>query len=339
MSDVPRPKILVLPPDPMYERTMSARAREVLEGLGTVERNLTGRNLSREEVAALLPGCQAVMTSYDPPRFDAGLLDAAPDLRIIGHTGGSIKQFISPVVFERGIVVAHAAMPIAQSVGEWALTVTLMALRGAHTVNGVMHAGGGWPIIGGTDLGHELYHKRVGIIGTSMTGKTFIRLLKPFDVEVWVYDPYLSDDEAAELGVRRVHSLEELMAACDIVSNHAPTTEETNGMIGARQLGLVQDGALFVNTARAAAVDYDALLKELQTGRFAAALDVFVQEPLVADSPFRTLPNVILSPHVAGNTVESRKRRGETIAEEFARFFGGQPLRYQVTIDMLPIMA
>ena len=110
-------------------------------------------------------------------------------------------------------------------------------------------------------------------------------------------------------------------------------------MIGAKQLGLLHDGALFVNTARAAAVDYDALTRELQSGRIDGALDVFPKEPLVAGSPLRGLPNVLLSPHVSGPTVEARRRMGEAMADEFARFFAGEPLRYGVTKPMLATMA
>jgi phosphoglycerate dehydrogenase-like enzyme len=184
-----------------------------------------------------------------------------------------------------------------------------------------------------------LYHKRVGVIGASMVGRALIKLLKPFGPDIMVYDPYLSDERAAGLGVRRV-DLDELMSTADVITNHAPTTEETEGMVTSRHWSSVKDGALFVNTARAAAVDYDALLRELQTGRITAALDVFpLPEPLAEESPFRKLPNVILSPHAAGLTAESLLRIGETVADEFVRFFAGQPLRYGVTADMLRTMA
>jgi phosphoglycerate dehydrogenase-like enzyme len=330
--------ILVLPSGELYREIMSPRAEAALQSLGTVVRVTGGqRNVTQEQIADLLPEADAVLTSWGAPRFDAALLARAPRLKIIGHAAGSIKGFIMPEVFDRGIAVTHAAAIIADAVGEWALTVTLMALRQAHVFNRVMHEGG-WAKreLG---FGQELYRKRVGIVAASMTGRAFIRLLKPFDVEIVVYDPYLSEQRAQELGVRRAETLDEVFATCDIVSNHAPTTPETAGMIGAAQLKLLRDGALFVNTARAAAVDYDALTRELQTGRIRAALDVFPKEPLEQESPLRGLPNVILSPHVAGGTVESRLRLGEAIVDEFVRFFSGQPLRHRVTKEMLATMA
>ena len=330
-------KILALPHSPLYEQIMSPRAREVLEGLGTVEWNETGRVLTQDEVIERIPGCAAVLTTWGAPDFDEKLLAAAADLKIIGHAAGSIKYFIPPLAFERGIAVTHAAITTADTVAEWALTVMLLALRKVHIVDRAMQSGEAWPNYRGLQP-LELYRKKVGIIGASMVGRALIKLLKGFDPDIMVYDPYLSEERAAELGVRRV-DLDELMSTSDVITNHAPTTPETDGMVTARHLASVRDDAVFVNTARAAAIDYDALLKELQTGRITAALDVFpLPEPLAEDSPFRKLPNVIVSPHAAGSTVESLFRIGETVAEEFARFFDGQPLKYGVTADMLATM-
>ncbi len=270
--------------------------------------------------------------------FDEELMDAAPDLRIIGHAAGSIKRFIPPEVFERGVVVTHAANTIADSVAEWTLTAMLIALRRVHTVDRAMRAGEAWPVYKTLEPA-GLYGKRVGVIGASHVGRALIRLLQPWDTNTLVYDPYLKDEDAAGMGVRRVETLDELVTTSDVITNHAPTTEATRGMLDARLWDLVKDGAVFVNTARADAVDYDALLKTLQTGRITAALDVFPEEPLEENSPFRNMPNVILSPHAAGLTLESKLRLGETVADEFARFFSGEPLRHEVTADMLSTMA
>jgi phosphoglycerate dehydrogenase-like enzyme len=322
----------------LLDEIMPVQAVEALEGLGEVVWNTTGQILKHDEVAERIGGCAAVVTSWRPPVFDNALLDAADGVRIIGHAAGSVKHFITPSVFERSIAVTHASETMADAVAEWTLTMILVGLRRVHTVDRAMQSGEVWPDY----LVHrpaELFRKRVGVVGASHVGRAVIRLLKPFDAEVLVYDPYLSDEDAATLGVRRVDSLEELMASSEVITNHAPTTDETSGMLDARLWGAVKDGVLFVNTARAAAVDYDALLRELQTGRISAALDVFESEPLAVDSPFRRLPNVILSPHAAGNTIECRLRLGETVVDELARFFAGEPLRHEVTADMISKMA
>jgi phosphoglycerate dehydrogenase-like enzyme len=153
-----------------------------------------------------------------------------------------------------------------------------------------------------------------------------------------VYDPYLSDRERERLGVRRV-SLDELFATSDVVSLHAPSTEETKAMITARHFRALRDGALFINTARTWVVDREAMLEALQTGRFRAVLDVFYQEPLPADDPLRDLDNVLITPHISGLTVESRLRLVEAIAEDVRRFFAGEDLVLAVPWDRLKIMA
>jgi phosphoglycerate dehydrogenase-like enzyme len=331
-------KILVLPQGTLYQEIMSPHAEEVLRSLGEVVHYTGEGRITAEDISDLLPGTDAVITSWGAsPKFDEQLLLHADRLKIIGHIAGTIKGFIGPEVFDQGIAVTHAASTIAESVGEWALTATLVSLRKAHQFNATMHAGG-WSKRE-TGFGHELIRKRVGVIAASMTGRAFIKLLKGFEVDILVFDPYLTAERAAELGVRRAETLDEVFASCDVVSNHAPTTPETNGMIGAPQLAKLRDGALFVNTARAAAIDYDALTRELQSGRIDAALDVFPKEPLDPASPLRGLPNVVLSPHVAGATVESRSRLGETVVEDIARFFAGQPLQHGVTKAMLATMA
>jgi phosphoglycerate dehydrogenase-like enzyme len=120
---------------------------------------------------------------------------------------------------------------------------------------------------------------------------------------------------------------------------HLPVTEETHRMLGARELALIQDGAVFVNTARSWAVDQEALAAELAQGRFWAALDVFDTEPLPLDHPFRGMDNVLLSPHVAGLTLDSQGSLMAEMIDEAERFFVGQPLQHQVTRDMLATMA
>ncbi|MGH2369707.1 MAG: hydroxyacid dehydrogenase, partial [Chloroflexota bacterium] len=286
-------RILVLPPTGLYAEIVSPAAERKLAEVGTVDRNTSDKNLTRDEVVERIAGSDAVLTSWGAPVFDQELLDRAPNLKIIAHAAGTIKGFIKPEAFDRGIAVTHAASLIADSVGEWALTVTLAALRRVVDFDRMMRlgpdaesqSGGGRPRGWGEDkraIGHgtELYGKRVGIVAASMTGRAFIRLLAPFNCDVVVYDPYLSAERTKELGARKVDDLGELMSSCDIVSNHAPTTPETNGMISAAHLARLRDGALFVNTARAAAIDYQALTVELMNGRIRAALDVFPKEPL-----------------------------------------------------------
>jgi phosphoglycerate dehydrogenase-like enzyme len=344
-------KLLVLPPVRLRADLLAPAAERRLDALGTVERNALERDFTREEVLARIGDVDALLTSWGAPQLDATLLAAAPRLRLVGHAAGSVKGFVHPEVFARGIAVTHAAWPMAEAVGEWALAATLAALRRVVEFDRSMRLpppppdeAGARPRGWGAEKrqigwGRALYGKRVGVIAASMTGRVFIELLKPFGCEVVVYDPYLSPERATALGVQRAATLDALMSTCEVVANHAPLTEETRGMVSAAQLARLPDGALFVSTANAHTVDFEALTRELAGGRIHAALDVYPREPLPQDSALRTLPNVVLNPHVAGATVESRFNLGATIVAEFERFFAGQPLRFGIIREQFAIMA
>jgi phosphoglycerate dehydrogenase-like enzyme len=241
-------------------------------------------------------------------------------------------------VFEQGITVTHGARAIAHAVADMCVCLIWTMLRQTHKLDAGLKSGTSWTETKAAGMGREFIGQRVGVLGAGHTGRTFIQLIRRLDCEVWVYDPYLSEEAAAELGARKAE-LDEVLSQCPIVSCQLPTTDETFRMIGARELALLQDGAIFCNTARSRVIDMDALLAELQSGRFQAALDVFDQEPLPQDSPFRKLNDAILTPHVAGATIEARQRQGQYMVDEMRRFLAGEPLLYQVTKEMLAIMA
>lgn len=332
-----RRKILFLPPVSLARDILSERAREILGGLGEVIWNDSDRDYTQEELAKLLPDAEAVVTSWGSPSFTPELLEKAPKLRIVGHAAGSVKHLMPKEGYDRGIVVLSAASVIADPVAEYTLWAMLDMQRNLSCCEKVMKEERGWRWCNkGTS--HELFFKRVGLVGASMVGRRVIELLRPFHCDVMVYDPYLSEEDAVTLGVRRV-SLLELFATSDIVSVHAPTTPETREMIKAEHFRAMREGALFINTARSWVVDQAAMVEELRTGRIRAVIDVFDQEPLPPEDPLRTMDNVFLTPHVAGYTVEARLRQVEAIAEDMARFFAGEPPRLAVSWERLRIMA
>lgn len=200
-----------------------------------------------------------------------------------------------------------------------------------------MRAGEVWPEAAGVTT-YEIAGRRVGLLGMGYVGRCAARLFRAVGAEVWAYDPYLTPERAGELGVRKAE-LDELLRSCPIISVHLPVTEETRHMLGARELALIPDGAVFVNTARAWVIDQDAMVHELATGRFWAALDVFDREPLPPEHPLRAMPNVLLTPHVAGRTVDSYAGLMALMIDEVGRLAKGEPLRYAVTRDMLATMA
>jgi phosphoglycerate dehydrogenase-like enzyme len=284
-----------------------------------------------------LPGAEAVITSWGSPAFTPELLAVADKLRIVGHAAGSVKHLMPKEGYDRGIVVLSAAAVIADSVAEYTLWAMLSMQRDLYQYEALMKEARTWQRMA-QGYAHELYYKRVGIVAAGLIGRRVIELLRPFHCEVVVYDPYLSEAESRQLGVQRV-ALDELFATSDIVSIHAPTTPETEAMIGAPHFQAMQDGALLINTARTWVLDQDAMVDELETGRIRAVIVVYDEEPLPPDSPLRDLDNAFLTPHVSGHTTESRARLVEAVADDMRRFFEGAPLKLAVSWERLKIMA
>jgi len=181
----------------------------------------------------------------------------------------------------------------------------------------------------------ETFRAVVGIIGAGFVGKELIRLLKNFEVEILLSDPYKSAEQARHLGARKVE-LEELFSTSDFVCLCAPLTDETRGSIGKEQLSLIKDNAVLINTARAAIIREDELIEELEKGRFVACIDVTdPQEPPAPDHPLRRLDNVFLTPHIAGSAANNMIRVGAMAVDEVINFFTDKPNLYPIRKDML----
>ena len=307
-----------------------------LEQYAEVIHNDLGRAFTTAELAENAKDCDAIITSWGSPRIDATVAEAAPRVKIVGHAAGTVKGFISEEIWDAGITVTSAAFVMGVYVGEFALCLTLAMLRTLprYSYGAPREAWNSIPCLGN----ETLFGKTVGIIGLSHTGRSFLRLLPPFGCNVIAYDPYASEERAAELGVKLV-SLDELLSTSKVISLHAPITEETKGMLSAEKLKLISDGAVFVNTARGILIDHDALAAELATGRFKAALDVTYPEPLPADHPLRQLPNVLLAPHIAGPTTDGMRDMFRSVVDDLKVFWAGETPKNIVTKQMLRTMA
>jgi len=332
-----RPRVLIAVPEPLRGTIVTEGALARLRGFAQVTMNQDGRNWTGAEIADRLPDTEAMITGWGIVRLTSEVLARADRLRIIAHAAGSVKGFVTDAVFDRGIMVTHAASCIADAVAEFSLLMAMLGLRRPHDLNGEMKAGVAWPDRS-TMPRCEIAGKRVGLLGMGYVGRRAAALFAAVGAEVWAYDPYLSPEGAAELGVRKA-DLHQLLRECKVVSVHLPVTEETHHMLGAEELSLIQEGAVFVNTARSWVVDQEAMVKELAKGRFWAALDVFDREPLPAASPLREMGNVFLTPHSAGYTVESHSGLMPLMIDELERFFKGEPLKHEVGRDMLATMA
>jgi phosphoglycerate dehydrogenase-like enzyme len=264
------------------------------------------------------------------PVVDEAFLAAAPALRGICYAAGTVKGFCTPALWARGIAVSSAAPANAVPVAEYTVGVILLGQKQF------------WRFMGqGFEAPRQVpgnYRRTIGLIGASLVGRETIRLLQGYDFDLLLADPFVSTEEAAALGATKTE-LPELMAASDVVSLHAPNLPHLRHMINADLLGRMRDGALFINTARGALVDEAALIAALRTGRISAVLDVTDPEPPAEDSPLRTLPNVIYTPHIAGSMCEECHRMADFALDELARLLTGKPLRYGVTEAMLARMA
>jgi phosphoglycerate dehydrogenase-like enzyme len=173
------------------------------------------------------------------------------------------------------------------------------------------------------------FGKTIGLIGASRIGPRVAELLRPYDFELLLADPLVSAEEARGLGAEKLE-LDELLARSDVVSLHAPSLPETRHMLDTRRLALMRDGTILINTARGALIEQPALVAELVSGRISAVIDVTEPEVPPADSPLYDLPNVQLTPHIAGAMGDERQRFGRLIADEIERFARGEPRRHAV---------
>ena len=300
--------------------------------------NTENRNMSAADLVKVIGSYDAMVSGWGTPAFTPEVLAAATKLRLVAHSAGSVKHMVTDAFFKKGLQLTHAAAAIAPAVAEMSLILTMMMLRSVPQYIQMMRNNQPWDDASKVRTGIEVAGTRVGVVGAGYTGRCFIKLLRAMEAEIWVYDPFLTESRATEMGVKKVE-LPALLKECPVVSLQAPSTPETKHMIGKKELAMLRDGAIFINTARSWLTDEAALFEALKTGRFIAALDVFDEEPLPANSPFRTLPNVYLTPHIAGLSTQTSFRQGKLVADEIERFFSGKPMQYQVTLAMLATMA
>ena len=339
MTDTTKPKVLVLPGPTLYSRLFVPEVDARLRDLAEVTFNESDTNWTSEQLAGAIGDYDGLVTCWGSPLITEEVLDAARKLKVIAHSAGSVKGIIKENVLERGIKVSSASIAMAPAVAEFSLILTFLGLRPVHEYDyGMRRAGRQWDSQEKFGVGWEIASSRIGVVGAGMVGRIFIGMARALGADVCVYDPYLADEAAADLGATKL-ALAELFETCPIVVIHAPTTPETHHMIGAKELALMPDNGYLVCTARSWVVDQDALLAELQSGRIRAALDVFDEEPMALDHPFRALPNVLLTPHIAGATMQTRIRQGECAVRDLTNAFAGQPLAHEVTLERYAILA
>ncbi len=313
--------------DPPRRRRIESIARVYGEMIGT-------RNLDQH--ADKLKDLEVIFSTWGMPVLSAEQLNLLPSLKIVFYAAGSVKYFARPFL-ERGVIVTAAPAGNAVPVAEYSLAMILFALkRGwAHAWNIRRLGRAGWkklPMPGA-------FGSTVGLISMSLVGRKTRELLKPFDVSVLAYDPYVSAEEARRLDVE-LCSLEDMFRRADVVSLHAPNIPATKGMITGAMLESMKQGATFINTARGAIVREDEMVEVLRRrDDLWAVLDVTDPEPPLAGSPLYELPNVVQTPHIAGSMDAEVCRMADMMIEEYESWRSGGPLRHAVSLEKLDILA
>lgn len=287
-----------------------------------------------------LQDADAAITCWGTPAFMEKMLSDHPRLRFIAHAAGAVRHLVPASFWTMpGRHITSNAPVIAEDVAQTTLAMILTSLKQMWAYNQAVQEGH-WS--GGEKGIHStlrLDDMTVGIVGCSLVGKEVIKILRPFRPRLKIWDPYLSPLEAEMLNIEQV-SLEELIRTSDVLTLHAPANPDCRHILNGQNIPLMKDGALLINTARGLLIDEAALVKELQTGRIFACLDVTDPEPPAPDHPFRTLPNVVMTPHTAGgHTLNGRKMLGRNAIKEVYNYLIKGLIAYEVRGEMLEHMA
>lgn len=325
---------LLLSPDALaaaYGDDILARLRARVDRLAVIAPGTAWR-----KQAAALRETDVVFSGWGAPVMDEEFLRHAPRLKALFYAGGSVRYFVTEALWRRGVRLTTAQAINAIPVAEFAAAAILLGLKRTWHYAGVTRRTRGFP----SDRPMPgAFGTTVGLVSYGTIARLTREKLRALAVQVIVYDPFLDEAAAGRDGVRRV-SLEELFATADAVSIHTPHLPETVGLIGGRHLGLMKPGAFLLNTARGEVVNEPEMVAVLQRRPdLQALLDVTAPEPPAPDSPLYTLPNVVLTPHIAGSVGAECRRMGAAMADEFDRFLAGQPLRWEITADRAELIA
>jgi len=297
----------------------------------------TSHNTAAEIETDLAWADAVLMWSW--PALTHELLDKAPRLKFAAQMG--VSQAAARIALERKFPVSDAHRGWSPAVAEMALGLILSTLRKISLYHAAMRAGTeGWvrdfPI--GVDPDErQLTGRPVGIVGFGAVGRRLAELLAPFQCPLRVHDPFLPNDLARQFRADKVPILE-LLEFSDVVVLCAACNPGTRHLLGPAEIAAFRKGAVFVNVARAALVDTEALLARLRLGDMYAAIDVFDKEPLAADAPLRALPNAFLTPHRAGGILASVERILGQLTDDLEAHLAGRPLQHALTEAMLPAL-
>jgi phosphoglycerate dehydrogenase-like enzyme len=318
-----RPQVLLAMNPDVAPRLLDPDSKARLAAVADIDLRLVVNDFTDLAAAAALRETELLLTCWGAPTLDEQVLAAAPRLRAVVHAAGSVRKLVTEACWDRGIHVTSTAWANAQPVAEYTLATEQLANKPVLRIRDVYREHRGARLdLHAMYTGAGNYGRTIGIIGASRIGRRVLELLRPYDLDLLLYDPFLTTAQASALGARLV-SLDELCCRSDVVSVHAPQLPTTRHLINSSRLALLRDGATLINTARGSLVDQDALIAEVSTGRIDAVIDVTEPDILPADSPLYDLPNVLLTPHIAGSLGNELHRMAAAAVDEVERFAAG----------------
>lgn len=315
-----------------FERTMPAKYAELLEG---VAENVGSASEAPDDPLRDLVSADALVAGARF-HYDAALLDRFPSLRVISRAGIGLDNVSLPDATERGIVVCYTPMAPTISTAEHALTLMFAVAKRLRWAEAAARSGAS-PDVHSQHDALELYGLTLGLVGCGQIGSRVARVGRSLDMHVIVFDPYLTEDRAREIGVERIPTLEHLLGQADVVSLHAPLTPETRNLMNAERFAQMKPGAILINTARGPLIDEAALVDALDSGRLrGAGLDVFVVEPPSPDHPLLNRDNVVATPHIASATHAGRDRLWRTAIIQALQALRGERPEFLANPEIWP---
>jgi glyoxylate reductase len=292
---------------------------------------------SKEEIIRRIKDKQALVSLLTDP-IDEEVINSAPNLRIIAQYAVGFDNIDLKAATKRGIYVTNTPEVLTETTADFAFALMLAVARRVAEADKYVR-NGKWKVAWHPlmMLGEDVHGRTLGIVGLGRIGCAVARRAKGFDMKILYYDVIRREDLERELGIKYV-DLETLLRESDFVTIHTPLTPETYHLIGEKQLRMMKKTAFLINTSRGKVVDQKALYKALKEGWIAgAALDVFEQEPISMDDPLLELENVVLAPHIASATHETRSKMAEIVAENLLAFKRGEVPPTLVNKDVLNV--
>jgi len=300
---------------------------DVLQGRDDIEAAEFSNTIKPEELRAILGDVVGIALSATP--FSAAELDAAPKLEVVARVGVGYDAVEVPALTRRRVPLFVSGTANSVSVAENAMFLMLTLAKRGATMNALVREGRWWDKF--DDVPVELWQKTVLVVGFGRIGTRTAKRCLGMEMSVLIYDPYVSADAIRAAGCEPVTDLDAALARADFVTLHCPKTKETLGIINAARLARMKRTAYLLNTARGGIIDEAALEAALKAGQIAGAgIDVFAREPAAVDHPLLKLPNVVVAPHVAGVTIESRDRMAVTTVRNILSMLDGKPIRENV---------